>query len=83
MSFSQPRDPFLYRVQIVADRTRVTHFALAPFLRYRRTDTVFVDIQSKIEFFFHLSVFACSSCLHWNAPEHLLPAVRAALLLRE
>jgi hypothetical protein len=27
------------------------------------SDTVFVDIQSKIEFFFHLGVFACSSCL--------------------
>src|SRR5947208_13381999 len=40
----------------------LAHFALAPFLRYRRDDTVFVDIQSKIEFLFHLGVFACSSC---------------------
>ena len=62
MSFTQPGNPLLYRVQVVADRTALAHFALAPFLRYRRDDTVFVDIQSKIEFLFHLGVFACSSC---------------------
>ena len=45
------------------ERTALAHFALAPFLRHRRTDTVLVDIQSKIEFFFHLSVFVCSTCL--------------------
>ena len=53
MRFAQPSNPFLHRVQIVADRTALAHFPFAPFLRYRRDDTVLVDIQSKIEFFFH------------------------------
>jgi hypothetical protein len=63
MGFAQPPNPFFYRVQIVADRTSLAHFPFAPFFRHRRDDTVFVDIQSKIEFLFHLGVFACSSCL--------------------
>ena len=60
----------------------MAHFPLAPFLCHCRHDTVLVDIQSKIEFFFHLGVFACSKLFtNWNAPEHLcVPAVRAALL---
>src|SRR6266403_5082619 len=53
-------NPLFHRVQIIAERSAFAHFSLAPFLRYRRDDTVFVDIQSKIEFFFHLSVFVCS-----------------------
>jgi hypothetical protein len=63
MRFVQLANPLLHRVQIIADCAALAHFSLAPFLRYRRDDTVFVDIQSKIEFFFHLSVFVCSSCL--------------------
>ena len=80
MRFAQPSNPLFHRVQIVADRTALAHFALAPFLRHRRDDTVLVDIQSKIEFLFHLSVFVCSSCLNCNAPEPSVPAVGAALL---
>src|SRR6266496_6483010 len=53
MRLTQPCNPFFHRVQIVADRTALAHFPLAPFLRHRRDDTVLVDIQSKIEFFFH------------------------------
>ena len=56
MGFAQPSNPFFHRVQIVADRTSLAHFPLAPFLRHRRDDTVLVDIQSKIEFFFHWCV---------------------------
>src|SRR5438270_2893326 len=69
-------------MQVIADRARVAHFALTPFLRCRRDDTVLVDIQSKIEFFFHSSVFVCSSCLHWNAPRTPLsrPLVRLCFL---
>jgi hypothetical protein len=52
MRFAQPPNPLFHRVQIIADRTALAHFPLAPFLGYRRRDTVFVDIQSKIEFFF-------------------------------
>ena len=37
-------------------RAALAHFPLAPFLRYRRDDTVFVDIESKIEFLFHWCV---------------------------
>jgi len=48
MRFTQPRDPFFHRVQIVTDRARVAHFATAPFLGCRCQDIVFVDIQSKI-----------------------------------
>ncbi len=44
------------RMQIITDRTGLAHFPLTPFLRRRRTDTLFVDIQSKIEFFFHWCV---------------------------
>ena len=40
----------------VADHARVAHFPSAPFLGHRRGDTVFVDIQSKIEFLFHWCV---------------------------
>src|SRR5438034_9559932 len=68
MGFAQPPNPFFHRVQIVTERTALAHFPLAPFLRYRRDDTVLVDIQSKIEFFFHLSVFVCSSCLKLQRP---------------
>ena len=63
MHLAQPSNPLLHRVQIVADRTALAHLPFAPFLRHRRDDTVLVDIQSKIEFFFHLSVFVCSTCL--------------------
>src|SRR5439155_25928216 len=63
MRLAQPSNPFFHRVQIIADSTSLAHFPLAPFLRCRRDDTVLVDIQSKIEFFFHSSVFVCSSCL--------------------
>src|SRR6266436_4691003 len=56
------------------------HFSLAPFLRHRRDDTVFVDIQSKIEFLFHLSVFVCSTCLTATLRSTFVPAVGAALL---
>jgi hypothetical protein len=50
-------------VQIVADGSARAHLPFSPFLRYRRDDTVFVDIQSKIEFLFHLGVFVCSLLL--------------------
>src|SRR6266478_6818559 len=63
MRLMQPSNPLFYRVQIIADRSALAHFSLAPFLRHRRDDTVFVDIQSDIEFFFHVSVFVCSTCL--------------------
>src|SRR5436190_19326388 len=56
MHFAQTANPFFHRMQIVADYARVAHFPLAPFLRHRRDDTVLVDIQSKIEFFFHWCV---------------------------
>jgi hypothetical protein len=61
MHFAQPSNPLFHRVQVIAHRARVAHFPFAPLLGYRPLDTVFVDIQSKIEFFFHLSVFVCSS----------------------
>ena len=80
MRLAQPSNPFFHRVQIVAERTCLAHLPLAPFLRYRCDDTVLVDIQPKIEFFFHLSVFVCSSCLKLQRPEHLCPVVGAALL---
>ncbi len=51
------------QLRLVAERTCLAHFPFAPFLRHRPDDTVFVDIQSKIEFLFHLSVFVCSTCL--------------------
>ena len=78
MGFAQPPNPLFHRVQIVAERTSLAHFPFAPFLRYRRDDTVLVDIQSKIEFFFHLSVFVCSSCLNWQRSGTLVfrPLVR-------
>src|SRR6267154_3110934 len=63
MHFAQTTNPFFHRMQVIADRARVAHFALTPFLRHRRQDTVLVDIQSKIEFFFHSSVFVCSLLL--------------------
>jgi len=56
MRFTQPSNPFFHRVQIVTERTALAHFPLAPFLRHRANDTVFVDIQPKIEFFFHWCV---------------------------
>jgi hypothetical protein len=62
MHFTQPSNPFFYRVQVITDRARVAHFPIAPSLSlpavvgYPRDDTVFVDIQSKIEFFFHWCV---------------------------
>jgi hypothetical protein len=61
MGFAQPSNPFFHRVQVVAERAGIAHLAPPSFLGYRPLDTVFVDIQSKIEFFFHLSVFVCSS----------------------
>ena len=69
MRFTQSSNPFFHRMQIVADRTALAHLPFAPrcslsaVAGYRRDDTVLVDIQSKIEFFFHLSVFVCSTCL--------------------
>ena len=56
MCLAQPSNPLLHRVQIVAERTALAHLSFAPFLRHRRDDTVLVDIQSKIEFFFHWCV---------------------------
>jgi hypothetical protein len=56
MRLAQPSNPFFHRVQVVADDSARAHLPLAPFLRYRRDDTVFVDIQSKREFFFHWCV---------------------------
>ena len=53
MRFTQPPNPLFHRVQIVADRAGIAHFPRASFLGHRRDDTVFVDIESKIEFFFH------------------------------
>ena len=82
MRFTQSRDPLFYRVQVVADRARVAHFAPPPRLRHRCGDTVFVDIQSKIEFFFHWCV-CLFDLLNWNAPEHLSrPFVRLCSLNR-
>src|SRR5207247_9693427 len=63
MHFAQTANPFFHRMQVIAERARVAHFTPASFLCRRRQDTVFVDIQSKIEFFFHLSVFVCSLLL--------------------
>src|SRR6266481_2581407 len=80
MPLAKASNPLFHRVQIIADRSAFAHFSLAPFLRYRRDDTVFVDIQSKIEFFFHLSVFVCSSCLTATLRNTFVPAVGAALL---
>ena len=59
MHFTQPRYPLFHCVQIVTDGPCLAHFPLAPFCSspavagHRSGDTVFVDIQSKIEFFFH------------------------------
>jgi hypothetical protein len=53
MGLAQPSNPLFHRVQIVADRAGIAHLALPSFLGYRRRDIVLVDIQSKIEFFFH------------------------------
>ena len=68
MRLAQPTDPLFHRLQVVADRAAIAHFAPATFLSGGRQDTVFVDIESKIEFFLH-GVFASSSCLNCNAPE--------------
>ena len=43
-------------LQIVADPVRVAHFAPPSRLRHHRGDTVFMDIQSQIEFSFHWCV---------------------------
>src|SRR6266700_5996310 len=68
MRFAQPHEPLFHRVQIITERTALTHFPLAPFLRHRRDDTVLVDIQSKIEFFFHWCV-CLFDLLNCNASE--------------
>jgi hypothetical protein len=70
MRFAQPSNPLFYRVQIVADRTCLAHFSLAPFLRYRRDDTVLVDIQSKIEFFFSFECVCLFDLFNCN-PERI------------
>ena len=44
MDFAQPCDPLFHRVQIVADRACVAHFATASFLGRRGQDIVLVDI---------------------------------------
>lgn len=44
------------RHRSVTDRARVAHFAMPSRLRHRRDDIIFVDIESKIEFFFHWCV---------------------------
>jgi len=80
MRFPQSRNPFLQGVQIIADYARVAHLTRAPFFGHHRGHTLFVDIQSKIEFFFHWCgcLFELLNC---NAPGPLgAPAVGAALL---
>src|SRR5213592_4016642 len=80
MSFTQLRDPLFHRVQIVTDRARVAHFATASFLGRRSEDTVFVDIQSKIEFFFHWCVCLFELLNLQRSGNPRAPAVGAALL---
>ena len=81
MPLAKASNPLFYRVQIVAERSALAHFPLAPLLRFRRDDTVFVDIQSKIEFFFHWVCFACSLLFKLQRSGNTcVPAVGAALL---
>ena len=79
ISVAQPANPFFHRVQVVAQRWALTHFAFAPVLRFRRDDTVFVDIESKMEFFFYWCV-CLFELFKLQLPERFSPAVRAALL---
>jgi hypothetical protein len=67
-------------MQIIADYPRVAHFPSAPFLGYRRLDTVFVDIESKIEFLFHWCVCLFELFKLERSGTLVVPAVRAALL---
>jgi hypothetical protein len=61
MRFAQTGNPFFERVQIIANRSALAHFAFAPFFGHSCWDGVFVDIESKIEFSFHSGVFVCST----------------------
>src|SRR6266516_2800260 len=80
MHFAQPPDPFFHRMHVVADRAPVAHFTPASFLCRCRQDTVFVDIQSKIEFFFHWCVCLFSVVKTATLRNITVPAVGAALL---
>ncbi len=83
LRFTQPCDPLVHRVQIIADHARVAHFAPPPrrslpaVAGYRRHDTVLVDIQSQIEFFLHWCV--CLFSVVKTATTRTLRGVAAAL----
>ncbi len=76
----------LQRLQIIAQFSRVAHFipptrrSLPAVAGHRRGDTVLVDIQSKIEFFFHWCVCWFSVVKTATLRNPRVPAVGAALL---
>ena len=79
MRLAQPPDPLLQRLQLIAQFSRVAYFSpptrrtLPAVAGHRRGDTVLVDIQPKIEFFFHWCVCWFSVVKHCNAPEPSSP----------
>lgn len=56
LCLAQPSNPFFDRLQIVAQRSARPHFAFTTGFRQGRNDTIFVDIESQIEFSFHWCV---------------------------
>ena len=59
--FADAREKLFEFLQIIADRAGVAQFVPSPRLCHHRGNTVFMDIQSQIEFPF-FGVFAGSSC---------------------
>ena len=74
------RDPFFHRVQIVTDAPLSRTSPLRPSSAAAGDNTVFVDIESKIEFFFHWCVCLFELFKLQRSRNTCAPVVGAALL---